>query len=76
MGAFDEDGALRVTVRMQMQHFRNCLLWSAPLDNRVLSKDELGEISGGCQCTENGTWWWNQRIKKATKADKDAFMKW
>ena len=33
-------------------------------------------ISGGGQCTENGTRWWNQRIKKATKAVKDAFMKW
>ena len=30
----------------------------------------------GGQCTENGAWWWNQRIKKATKAEKDAFMKW
>ena len=31
-------------------------------DNRILSKDELGDrgpISGGGQCTENGTWWWN-----------------
>ena len=41
-----------------------------------MTKNELGDISGGGQCTENGTWWWNQRIKKATKAEKDAFMKW
>ena len=26
MGAFDEDGALLITVMMQMQHFRNYLL--------------------------------------------------
>ena len=42
----------------------------------IMTKDELGDISGGWQCTENGTWWWNQRIKKASKAEKDAFMKW
>ena len=41
-----------------------------------MMKDELGEISGGGQCTENGIWGWNQRIKKAAKAEKDAFMKW
>ena len=44
----------------------------------IMTKNELGDIdplSGGGQCTENGTWWWNQRIKKATKAEKDAFMK-
>ena len=38
-----------------------------------MMKDELGDISGGGQCTANGTWWWNQRIKKATTAEKDAF---
>ena len=37
-------------------------------------KDELGDISGGGQCTENGTWRWNQRITKATKAEKDAYL--
>ena len=42
----------------------------------IMTKDELWDISGGGQCTENGTWWWNQRIKKATKAEKDVFMKW
>ena len=41
-----------------------------------MAKDELGDMSGGGQCTENGTWWWDQRIKKATKAEKDASMKW
>ena len=42
----------------------------------IMTKGELGDISGGWQCTENGTCLWNQRIKKATKAVKDAFMKW
>ena len=41
-----------------------------------MTKNALGDISGGGQCTENGTWWLNQRIKKATKAEKDDFMKW
>ena len=41
----------------------------------IMTKDDLGDISGGGHCTENGTWLWNQRIKKATKAEKDAFMK-
>ena len=41
-----------------------------------MTKNELGDISGGGQRTGNGTWWCNQRIKKATKAEKDAFMKW
>ena len=41
-----------------------------------MTKDVLGDISGGGQCTENVIWWWNQRIKKTTKAEKDAFMKW
>ena len=40
----------------------------------IMTKDELGDLSGGGLCTENGAWWWNQRIKKATKAEKDAFM--
>ena len=42
----------------------------------IMIKNELGDISGGGQCTENGTWWWNQQITKVTKAEKDAFMKW
>ena len=42
----------------------------------IMTKNELGDISGGGQCTKNGTWWWNQHIKKVTKAEKDAFMKW
>ena len=42
----------------------------------IMTNNELGDISGGGQCTENGTWWWNQRIKNATKAEKDAFLKW
>ena len=33
-------------------------------------------ISGGGQCTENGTWWMTQRFKKVTHAEKDAFMTW
>ena len=41
----------------------------------IMTKDELGDISGGGQCTANGIWWWNQRIKKATNAERDAFMK-
>ncbi len=41
----------------------------------VWTNSEIYQVVCG-QCTENGTWWWNQRIKKATKADKDAFMKW
>ena len=41
-----------------------------------MTKNELGDISGGGQCTENVTWWWNQQIKKVTKAEKDASMKW
>ena len=43
---------------------------------KIMTKDELGDISGGGQCTGNGIWWWNQRIKKATKAERDAFVKW
>ena len=50
-----------------IRRIRNCSI-------TIMTKDELGDISGGGQCTENGTWWWNQRIKKATKAEKDAFM--
>ncbi len=34
MDAFEEDGALLITVVMQMQPFRDGF-WSAPLDNRV-----------------------------------------
>ena len=34
MDAFDEDGALLITVVMQMQPFRE-VFWRAPLDNRV-----------------------------------------
>ena len=41
-----------------------------------MTKDDLGDISGSGHSTENGTWLWNQRFKKATKAEKDAFMKW
>ena len=42
----------------------------------IMTKDELGHISGSGQCTESGTWWWwNQQIEKATKAAKDDFMK-
>ena len=41
-----------------------------------MAKAELGDISGGGQCTENAAWWRTQRIKKATKAEKDAFMTW
>ena len=26
----------------------------------IMTKNELGDISGGGQCTKNGTWWWNQ----------------
>ena len=35
MDAFDEDGALLITLVMQMQPFRDHF-WSAPLDNREL----------------------------------------
>ena len=41
-----------------------------------MTNNELGDISGGGQCTENGTWWWNQRNKTVTKAEKDDFMTW
>ena len=39
-----------------------------------MTKDELGDISGGGQCTENGTKWWNQQIMKATKDEKKVFF--
>ena len=39
MGSFEEDGALLITVMMQMQPCRylsGTIYWSAPLDNRVI----------------------------------------
>ena len=41
-----------------------------------LAKEELGETPGGGQLIEKETWWWNQHVKEATKAKKDAFKKW
>ena len=36
MGGFEEDGALLITVMMQIQPFRNDCIGAPPLDNRVL----------------------------------------
>ncbi len=44
------------------------------VDN-ALKMGHGGGTAGG-QCSENGTWWWSQQIKKVTKAEKDDFMKW
>ena len=41
-----------------------------------LAKEEIGKTSGGGRFIENETWWWNQQVKKSTKAKKDAFKKW
>ena len=52
MGAFEEDGAVLITVMMQMQPFRNYYnYWSAPLDDRVFcSCRHAYFINGGYGC--------------------------
>ena len=57
-----------VTPEMNYEEFEANLL--------RLAKEELGETSGGGQLIEKETWWWNQHIKEATKAQKDAVKKW
>ena len=44
------------------------------VDDNDLCIDHLQHTEA--EVIENGTWLWNQQIKKVTKAEKDAFMKW
>ena len=45
-------------------------------DQFRLAKEELRDTSGGGQFLEKETWWWNQWVKKTTKAKTDSFEKW
>ena len=42
MGSFEEDGALLITVMMQICNLSGTIYWSVPLDNRVICSCSAG----------------------------------